>query len=191
MKQFNSLTEGFAYQSKCPICNSELDIGDDKHQALILEIPIYHNNEQVLICYELIDGDLIIIDKYTAEINFIIRNNLNFNYHTNSFPISLECSNRDKNRCLFGYQILCRIDAVKHELHDFCLLSEQLSIENNKKELCFIENDYQQNITNYTEAIFEYPLLDGRKRKKLPLMDLDFKNTSRFLDKIEKFLVFA
>jgi hypothetical protein len=190
MKQFNSLTEGFAYQSKCPICNSELDIGDDKHQALILEIPIYHNNEQVLICYELIDGDLIIIDKYTAEINFIIRNNLNFNYHTNSFPISLECSNRDKNRCLFSYQILCRIDSEKNELYDFCLLSEQLSIENNKKELCVIKNDYQQNITCYTQDIFSFPNLDG-KRKQLPLIDLDFKNISAFLNKIESYLIFS
>lgn len=190
MKQFNSLTEALTHYTKCPMCNGDLDIADDKHQALIEEIPIYHNNKQVLICHELIDGNSIIIDKYTGEIDFIIRNNLNFNYHTNSFPISLKCSNQNKNGCLFGYQILCRIDAEKNELYDFCLLSEQLSIENNKQKLCLIENDYQQNITNYTEAIFEYPLLDGNKRKKLPLIDLDFENTFLLLNKIETYLVF-
>ena len=76
MKQFKALTEALEHYTKCPICNGELNISDDKHQALISEIPIYHNNEQVLICHELIDGDLIIIDKYTAEIDFIIRNRI-------------------------------------------------------------------------------------------------------------------
>lgn len=191
MKQFSSLIEGINYHNNCPICNAKLDISDDKHQALMLDIPIYnHAQEQVLICYELIDGDLVIIEKYTGKINFIIRNNLNYNYHTNSFPIILECSNRSKNRCFFSYELLCRLDSYKHELYDICLLSEQFSFENTKKELCVIKNVYQEEIAYYTQDIFSFPNLDG-KRIKLPLLDVDFKKLSMLIKKIEHYLIFS
>ncbi len=190
MKQFNSLLEALNYHIKCPICHGEMDIADDKHHALISEINLYQNNEQVLLCYELIDGDLVIIDKYTDDIDFIIRNNINYNYHTNSFAITLECNNREKNRCLFGYELLCRFDAINNKLYDICLVSEQFSIENKEHKLCLIKSNYQENYSKYTAGIFSSPELIG-KDIKLPLVDIDFKKIKNTLEKIENLLVFS
>jgi hypothetical protein len=190
MKQFNSLLEGLNYHIKCPACQGAIDIADDKHRALMSEINLYHNNEQVLLCYELIDGDLVIIDKRNDDIDFIIRNNLNYNYHTNSFALTLECYNREKNRCLFGYELLCRFDSINHKLYDICLVSEQFSIENKENKLCLIKSNYQENYTKYTTGIFSSPGLDG-KSIKIPLVDIDFKNIKKTMEKIENLLVFS
>ncbi len=180
MKYFNSLKEALGYYPKCPVCYSKLEINDDKHRT------IYFDNESNdYLCYELMDDDLVVINKLNDSIDFIFKNNLNINYDNAFCVIKSECSNNTSD-CLFSYVLLCYFDVKNNKLKNICLCSEQFSIINKNDQMCVINNVYDRNFTEYTIDIFS----SSMQVEKLPLVQINFNNPQDALSKIEKLLLF-
>ena len=180
MKTFNSLAEALQYHPKCPVCFSELEVNDDKHHTVYFDYQSYNH-----LCYELIDDDLVLINKDNDSIDFIVRNNLGISYDQSFCIIKPECKSI-KGDCLFSYSILCYFDLKNNKLKNISLCAEQFSIENDNEKLCVINNLYDRDHTEYSVDVFSSAMLV----EKLPLINLNFKNIKETLIKVEKMVLF-
>jgi len=181
MKSFHSISDALALHKTCPICHGHLQISDDKDSTYFFD---YRSDD--FLCYELMDEDLVAINKNSGEIYFIINSNNNFNYHNAFCVIKAECM-KFSTSCLFSYELLCYFDAENMKLSNIFLLSERLSIDNSNNKFCLITNNYEQNITEYSVDVFS----SNMSIKKLPLVNLNFKQPKETLEKIEKFSIFT
>ena len=173
---FNSISEALSLHKICPICSHQLKIFDDKQKLLAHNVLDDYN-----LCYELINEDLVLINKSNDSIKFIINNNYNIYYNNYFCPIKIECVN-----CMFCYTIIGNFDLSVNKIKNIYLSAEQFSIENSHNKLCVINNLYEAHMTEYTIDIFS----KNMNVERIPLIPLNFKNPKETLHKIEKLLLF-